>query len=227
MLLTKNWLQTLSPEDMTKYLADGFTRIKYPKDKEFFWTYIVKIAVPKRNPQFELQRDHQGNKTQIYSLGELKLNLSFPESGLYNYQKQVMSIRRIPYRGTTKIPCAATLLVSPLFGLDCFGFSLVNQKFLFSTITLNQIFEEPNNTRNPEIPDIVNLLMNQQNYCRIYSRNFAISIPLIGEHPNLWYKNRIIGYIKPEQQIYITDSIFFQEALDTFRLTNAKIIQSW
>ena len=221
MILNKELLKTLSAVDISRYFAGGFLRIKYPADKEFIWTKIKESRGEKPKVSLLLQRGDQ--QLQYFPISDLEIDFQFPKNGLYDFHRQVMIVRRIPYRGTLKIPCPETLSILPLFGLEMPEFSLEAQKFYFNLSNLNEIFGTQNIIQQEQVSEQILLttienLKKTRSIGRILSRSFAASIPLLAStypSPNLWYKNRIIGYIL-QKNIFITNPTFWQEAYDTF-----------
>lgn len=214
-MLTKKIIESLSIEDLGKYFNNGFLRVKIHQDDIYTWRQVIRVLHSNgqnRKPLLSLQRH---DKRETFLISDLELDLDFPKSGLYNYQNSVMIVKRIPLRTPQKIVSPNTLSIKPLFGFKNTPYSIGHQLFYFSGTNLEALFPFQD-IQIPSLSNIVTSLNYPLCLCRILSRNFAASIPIINKTPELWYGERIIGRIESPTKVIIDIPIFLQEAKDFF-----------
>ena len=204
MILTKDQLHALSAPDLARYFSEGFAKIQMPGDRKPYWTYVEDVTP---SGVLILVRP---NKRQRCYIKQISINLSFPETGLYNYDESVAYVSRIPSRTAHKLICYETLSVKPLFRIDG---AIHPKQFLMSVSELTKIFQKaPKIT----VSSLFHMMQKGKSLGKIIDRDFAISVPLVCPFPQLWYKTELIGCFVSRNHLVIDNPEYLQEAKDKF-----------
>ena len=91
--MNRNELLQLSEEDLNRYFGNTFVKATFPGENFPVWAYLESIQ-DHHNLLFKCLK----NQSYKCSLRNSILDLSFPESGLYNHNSTVCMLSKKPAR---------------------------------------------------------------------------------------------------------------------------------
>lgn len=168
------------------------------------------------------ERDNRAVATDMRPSGRSicadDIEFSFPDSGLYNYKKGVISFRRKSYRQNRKGLCSSTadiLNCTALFEgftLLPYGFKL-SQTWRWLTPTINNAFL---NSGYLEFEDAYKKVRTLKDFAKAVNKNFFLGQGLRSKAPSLWFRQTLVGSCPAKDQIVVENQAFIQEVMDQF-----------
>ena len=203
---------SVSAEDLNLYFADTFLLFEDSKiwehvglfEPDNFGNIIIKTQSPSLLPPRKLQN--------------AKIRFAFPEVGLYNYKKGVISYKRKTLRQNKKGFCSSTAEMLNVVNLFThfydipYGF-LLSQTWKWIPPNVNVVFKH---SKYPSFEEAHSNVLKLRDFARAISKDFFIGQGITSRYPSLWFHQTLIGKCPTQDQIIIENPIFLQEAVDYF-----------
>ena len=204
----------VSPEDLSLYFADTYLWFNDTK----CWEYVQGPGATVGGGI--ILRSVGTGSVKERALSDLDVSFEFPEIGLYNFKKGIVSFRRKTERQNKKALCPSTAHV--IGGIHLFSsFALVPPVFNMSQLWRWNIVNVQNlfgvgSDKFPEFEDVYTDVKRMKAFARIFNRQFFLGQGLRSKHPSLWFRHSLIGRAVSTKEIVIENPAFLQEALDFF-----------
>lgn len=205
---TKEYLQA-SADDLNLYFTDTFLLFEDTNQ----WEHVDQFVLPTNGGLFI-----KTNNVEARPLKNAKIKFVFPETGLYNFKKGVISYKRKSLRQNKKGFCANTadmMNITSVFGKLYslpYGF-ILSQTWKWIPSYVNTVFLA---SKYPDMEEAYTKVRRLQDFARAITKDFFIGQGITSRDPSLWFRQTLIGKCSDKHQIVIENPVFLQEVIDQF-----------
>ena len=228
-MLIHNLFPNATPDDWRLYIEHTIVLTKLPDDPGQVFQPVFVDSI--RFPEVSLTTILTNIKI-ILDTKDWDVELVYPEIGYYSARRTCIWLTRHTSRQNRKGVCDSTISVSNIFepAADLL-FKTVYAKFQLEQLPksfltgflINSplskylgriLFEGP---RFSTLSAACQSVLSKRTFARALTKSFALSMGFGHDFPlTLWYNSIVVGELINEQQIIVTQPLFFQEVFDAF-----------
>lgn len=215
----------LNTDDAARYFNKTFIKARRNTTVPFNHFYVYEIGVGAKHDTTLMLKGHTSSEAMHVSLHDCKdlLDISFPETGLYNTHGTVVDLKRFPSRSTIKAFCGETADITSILYRPDLGVPAANlNKFeLGSVRAVRDLLGSDKLLGNWE--GCYKAITNFDCLAAAFNREYAIGAAIDKPCPWLFRRSHVIGYVPGNHEIVVTELPFLQETRDTFEVMGIRV----